>query len=168
MKGRYFHKKDFPQLKKLITSLQVKSVLEIGCGAGRLFELYDELNIPTIHAIELSDDLVQMAQKCAGRNIHVHHIDARQYEYQSLSCDMVLTHRVLQHIPENDIENLISKIVQSGCKHFYINENFNQDQCSLYLFAHDYTKLLEPHGYYLKKEGLIDEIQYSWRIYSRG
>ena len=62
---------DYDTLGIIIKSYNCKRILDIGCGSGRLFELYKSLNVEYVVAQEISVDAIKT---CKERYPELHYV----------------------------------------------------------------------------------------------
>lgn len=93
------------------------SVLEVGCGFGRITKLIFE-NFPSIKeylAVDLSPEQIEEAEKYVGDGIDRNILKFMATEIQSLDLnvkyDLVLSVSVLLHILPNEIGSIMNKLI---------------------------------------------------------
>lgn len=135
---------------KLLSKLDFNSVCEIGCGFGRItnkmLEAFD-IQKENYLAFDLSSDQIQQAKKLFGDKAQflVSTIDELNV---SRKFDLVLASEVLMHIPHNEIQQAISKMVNLSSK-YIVNIDWKETdskKSSFCNFAHDYVNLYNKHG----------------------
>ena len=128
------------------------TVLEVGCGFGRLTKIILS-NFPEIKeytAVDLSPHQIENAKKYVrseifGRNLSLKFIVS---EILSLDIDrkfdLVIASEVLLHILPAEIDNVISKLVRLSNEHV-INIDYYQEiipkGLASHNFAHEYEKI---------------------------
>jgi glycosyltransferase involved in cell wall biosynthesis len=162
---------DYPVLSEIIKKADVRSVLEIGCGSGRLVPVY------LLHAMDpicLQDIAASALDICRHRFFHQKQIRyfAGDLEHMALDAnvDLIVSTRVLQHIlDEDDFRrklNYLSKRTHS----FYVNEatigdNFRDP----YIKGRDYTPIFQGLGFHLRDQGEVESEgggRQSWKLYA--
>lgn len=98
---------DFPYYTALLKVLQPKSVLELGCGSGRLFPLYLKEGIAKIVGIDLSHEMVKQAEK-KYPSVQVYQGDIANYVLDEKFDLVVISNSLLKHIeaPETRLKVL--------------------------------------------------------------
>ncbi len=88
-------------------------------------------------------------------------------EYPAQYFDMIISNRVLQHVPPGKIEEIIKKIVLIG-KNIYINELTDSDGLNetFFMFKHDYTNLFSRYGFRVCRNGLLG--RQTWFLFRKG
>ena len=90
-------------LKLLNIDLTVNSIVEVGCGIGRLLK---ELNndIPLCVGFDASNSMVKEGKKyCANTSVNIIKCDGTgTLLYKSKSFEYAFSFAVFQHIPNND------------------------------------------------------------------
>ena len=144
-----------------------KSVLELGCGFGRITQLLLS-NYPTIIeylAVDISPDQIENAKSLLSSsnlpNKQVK-VDFLVSDIQSLRLDkeydLVLLSEVLLHILPTDIDSIIKKLITLSNKHI-INIDWYEDHSPKSQASHNfihqyeqlYTKYTEPSTTTIKR-----------------
>lgn len=140
---------DYSLVEKLLRELKPARILDIGCGRGRLFPVYDKLRIPEV----VGQDIARQALKIAHNRYHFSNITITRtpvvaLDFPSRYFDLVICNRVLQHIPPDEIKPVIQKLTTLG-KDIYVNEMTTTDYApeSFYLFLHDYRALFALYDF---------------------
>lgn len=128
---------------KKIKSLNLKNILEVGCGFGRNinFLIENGVNPASITGIDISSEMIKLARKYINnRKVKLFVSDLAQFDIIK-KFDLVFTHGVLMHIPEDQIDTAINRLVDLSRKNVVLMEqNYNAD--NNYTFVHNYNKLL--------------------------
>ena len=137
------------QESKLLTFLQTinfESVLEIGCGFGRITQLIlSNFPVKKYIAIDLSEDQIENAKKlCSNfKNIEFKNITIQDLKTND-KFDLVLGVEVLLHVLPEEINSVVKKLV-SLSNHHIINMDFNSKHRPKIVlphnFTHDYKKI---------------------------
>lgn len=158
---------DFIILERLISSIMPRNVLDIGCGSGRLFPLYIKMGINEA----VGQDVSVAALEIAGQNHYSPKIQTinksiLELNYPLCYFDLIVSNRVLQHIPPNQIERIIAKIVLLG-KTIYINELSDSDglEENFYMFIHNYEQFFGRYGLKSFRSGLLG--RQTWSLFGR-
>ena len=147
--NRYGHlSHDFPVLGHVIDETKARSVLEIGCGTGRLVPVYLTHDVQTI---SLQDVSVRALDLCRQRFFCQKHIRYFHGNVQSVPIsaapDLIVANRVLQHILEDDKLKEILNYLTSMTRYFYINEAGIEEARSLnWADPATSTKIKGPSG----------------------
>lgn len=155
-KGNPFYSR---KLKSII-SRQIKkhnpsSLLEVGCGPGRLFPVY--IDVSEVTVVDFSYWMLRRAialKREKGYNYNIFKMDARHLLFLDDSFDMVVTSNVLLHIPHRTIENVVSEITRV-CKGVIVCVEYfeeKQSEVSDFCFLHDYPLLFGDIGCNLIEE----------------
>lgn len=111
------------KLIEVLDSLEFNSILEIGCGFGRITKLLAE-RYPhaTIDAIDISEDRLKSARNKVPENKNVNFYQTTIQEFNRprnnlQKWDLVISVECLMHIPPVDISNVIEKMFQLSNGH---------------------------------------------------
>lgn len=146
--SRFFTKVFYePTLKTMILSrlkkISPQSLLEVGCGPGRLFDSYK--NIAHVVGVDFSPQMLERAKKLIKKkkydNIELRLMDARNLKFSSNSFDVILTSNVLLHIRPEKIQKAINEITRVSKKWIICAELSDKKKEGWNCFAHDYVKL---------------------------
>ena len=97
--GRYYSKEWLRAIINQIDLSKVKSILDIGCGTGILYEvLKEEHYIGTYVGTDLSPDMLEVGRK-RYNGIDLRVMDCENMEFPSRSFDVVFMRSVLHHVP---------------------------------------------------------------------
>ena len=130
-------------LIKIVKKDRPKSILEVGCGFGRniKFLIQNGLSPSLIVGIDISSNMIRLAREYVGNKEVKFFISDLDGFKPKKKFDLVFTHGVLMHIPEDQINRAIDKTVSLSKKSLVlIEQNYQAD--NNYTFIHDYKKLL--------------------------
>jgi 2-polyprenyl-3-methyl-5-hydroxy-6-metoxy-1,4-benzoquinol methylase len=157
------------QEKFLLAALENESfatVLEIGCGFGRITRLvlqnHPEISLYT--AIDLSPDQIENAKKYVGQQDGVNFVvsDFQSFESEIKHYDLVLASEVLLHVKPDEIESVIGKILSLTGKYFVHVDWCEEDKpakytAEAYCFMHDYEKIYDRMGLHYTKKRIVEQ-----------
>lgn len=161
-------KHDYDLLGKIILSIKPNRLLEIGCGSGRLFPLYSNLKVKEVLGQDISRQALIIAkERYPFSNVNTTNQSILNLEFPRYYFDLVISNRVLRHIPHSDIGEVIGKLAELG-KKIYINEMYESDFTgeSFYLFKHDYVELFRNFGFKVIQKGVLGK--QSWLLFAGG
>jgi glycosyltransferase involved in cell wall biosynthesis len=162
---------DYSILGHVIKKIQARSVLEIGCGSGRLMPVYLFHDLNPIWAQDISSTALDI---CRQRFFH-----QRQIRYLAgsiegvspkLSVDLVVSTRVLQHIPEDDDVKRILHCLADKTKSFFINEASDKEDEAPYIKGRDYSAMLSTVGFQISDHGELAAeggARQLWKLFER-
>jgi hypothetical protein len=165
-------KNDYSILSEILERNGAERILDVSCGSGRLFPLYLSLGIREIVGQDIAPTAINMASlRYKDTSIQLVCSPVTDLNYPDSFFDLAICNRVLQHIPEENLHNVLDAICKM-CRLVYVNEataqDFtNQDKKS---FIHDYTKLFNEIGYCVKEEGYVKSeasTSQKWVLYGR-
>lgn len=141
-------KEEFGALRLVCKKLNIRTVLDLGFGSGRLAELYAELGL-VVTAIDISTKALAQARNSWGELLYR---VAAQLEHLPLSrefkVDLVVSTSTLQHIPPSVCE-IVLEDVSKRTRAIFLKEFI--DQCSSSqngLFSHSYAAILGRFGFH--------------------
>lgn len=137
-----------------------RSLLDVGCGSGRLFGLYQNNGIEDIVGLDISEKALALAIE---RYPTVTTIQGKveDLNFPPKRFSIAICNRVLQHIPPNSIVGAIEKL-STICELVYVNELTESDQQreEFFMFRHDYPALFAQQNCQLVDSGIIGKQTY--------
>lgn len=151
-------KDDYHAIGNIIKKHSIRTVLDLGCGSGRLFPLFLDSHV-----------------KATGVDISIKALEAAHAKFPYIltywtslqdmvrfgvgnhsKYDLAVSSRTMQHIPKKDIEGVINDVCHSA-RLVYINELSALDDVDEngMMFRHDYRKLFGENGFELSETGRI-------------
>lgn len=152
---------DFEVLRRIVTDYHVRSVLDIGCGSGRLFPLFRQLEINRILGVDISSEALAIARRnypeVVTQCVRVQDLSVAADEF-----DLVTSNRVLQHIAPADIGSVIARLCNTSPL-IYLNELSASDQVneSFWMFIHPYDRMMQEHGFVRAEQGRMGPQTYA-------
>jgi len=122
-RGKKFHKEGLynsefyrdqeTKLLNFLRELQFETVLEFGCGFGRISKLIlDNFPLKKYQAFDLSPDNIENAKKMCEKFPHANFEVKKIEDFKSNeSFDLVIGTETLMHVFPSDIDRLVSKLV---------------------------------------------------------
>ena len=94
-----------PALKDWGRAPQGKTLLEIGCGIGRLFPGFERMGFSRIIGVDISPEMVSRGREwCPSRNAEFLLVDGERLSgVETSSIDFCFSYNVFQHMPEQRI-----------------------------------------------------------------
>jgi 2-polyprenyl-3-methyl-5-hydroxy-6-metoxy-1,4-benzoquinol methylase len=130
----------------------IKSVLELGCGFGRISKLL-LTNFPTIKeylAVDLSPHQLENAKNYVGsanNKISFFQSDIQTLNTNNKKYDLVIASEVLLHIIPSEIEHVLKKIISLSNKHI-VNVDWYEDN------SLPFYKKRAPHNFIHQYESI--------------
>jgi ubiquinone/menaquinone biosynthesis C-methylase UbiE len=151
---------DYEILSRLFTTYEPQSILDVGCGSGRLFKLYAQHGIQDVVGIDISAQALSLARQ-RYPTVSTIHSRLENLTFPPERFDLAICNRVLQHLPPHTIDNAIAQLCKM-CRLIYINELTESDDLSeeFYMFRHNYLPLFVKHKFTLYDEGKLGEQTY--------
>ena len=149
---RYFKLQEDILIDLLKKEIDFNSVLEVGCGFGRITKLVTE-NFPTVERISVID--ISPAQiENAKRYVNSGKVKFLCGKIQDLNIhsenyDLVLASEVLMHINFTEIDTVIKQLVRISKKHIINLDWYRQTsgvESGGYCFVHDYEGIYKKYG----------------------
>ncbi|MBI5949006.1 MAG: methyltransferase domain-containing protein [Chloroflexi bacterium] len=161
---------DFAVLRQIIKDREVQSLLDLGCGSGRLFPVYEEAGLKEVLGVDIAGRALALANR-----LHPG-IPTLRSKAEDLDpgrrFDLVVVHRVLQHLPEETLPTVVERMTQIARKAIYINEISESDHANLkgarYIFEHDYIPLFSARGWLLAERGIVPATRQTYLVFTPG
>lgn len=159
---RYGHSDGgFETLSKVFDKFTPKRILEIGCGNGRNFPLYEKKGAEEIVGQDISKSAIQYAKQRNIPNTRTFECQLNEIPYKSKYFDLTVCNRVLQHIPPKHVVSTIEYAVKFS-DIIYINELTNEEIYENNIktvgpdtFLHNYNALFNSAGAFLEHEYIV-------------
>ena len=163
---------DYATIAACVETAAARSVIDVGCGSGRLFPLYRELRLEFV-GCDLSTAALELARSRDGaadvRPIPVGEFSAERF---GRSFDLAISNRALMCIPPAEIGRALAAIA-SVAPSIYLNEPLPGElpaDVAHYLWGHDYDALLSALDYQRLSGGqILNSTGHSqtWGLYRR-
>ncbi len=148
----------------------VESVLDVGCGTGRLFPIYEELGLGRVLGVDIAGRALAIASKQHPRiptvRTRIEHFEPSQ------PFDAVIINRVLQHIDPVDLADALDRVTAAAAKVVYMNEITQSERPNLrgahYMFEHDYVSMMSARGWVLAEKALMPGTQQTYMVFKPG
>jgi SAM-dependent methyltransferase len=152
-------KQDFMIVSNIISTLEPRSILDIGCGSGRLFSLYLEKDIVDITGVDISHVALSIAKK-EYPQVTTICSSLEDSDFGEQFFDLAISNRTLQHVPPALIDLVVKKICLHS-RYVYINESvLGEEGKSGSLFQHDYEFLFQSCHFVIIDTGFIGNQRY--------
>lgn len=129
-------------LRGVLRSFTFDSVLDVGCGFGRIGELVYAIN-PNVRylGVDLSPDQLDAARHRLPLSARFAVVDARQLDLMT-KYDLVVASEVLMHVPPDDVAGVAMRLRRIGRHVVTVDWEAPGKRAGLYCFGHDYEELL--------------------------
>jgi SAM-dependent methyltransferase len=147
-------------LKPYLENLSPQSLVDVGCGRGELFPLFDR--IPRVVGLDFSENMLEYASRRVER--HALHIELKRLDitrdYLAEKFDVALTRTVLMHIHPSQIEAAAANI-SAMSERLLLFEYWEAQHRKLsnHNWLHDYVGIFEDLGYRLADSYNRSDIQ---------
>lgn len=167
-------KRDHKVLELVLKNVNPKIILDIGCGSGRCFPLYESLKIETIYVQDVSKVALNLSKK-NHPDFKCNYLssDIINLKFEENYFDLILSTRVLSAVLPENIDAVIKKITNIS-KLVYINEMSDSDFLgdSLYWFKHDYDYYFKKNNFQVENKGTITldndkTFNQTWKLYKK-
>jgi glycosyltransferase involved in cell wall biosynthesis/SAM-dependent methyltransferase len=170
----YGHRsQDYPVLGCVIDKITARSVLEIGCGSGRLVPVYLTHNVQTIWLQDVSERALDLCRQRFFCQKQIRYIHGNMQSIPiSAAPDLIVANRVLQHILDEGQFNDIMSYLTSMARYFYVNEAGIEEAISInwpYLKGRDYIQIFRDLGWHLADRGGLtaeDGTRQTWMLFA--
>lgn len=138
-----------------VRSVRPVTVLEVGCGFGRLTRQLSIYNCgKRFIGVDISKDQVENArQYCEGHPAEF--FQHNLFSHESLpKADVVVACEVLLHIPKVRVRQVVSKLLEAApiLVHDYDTAWFSGQRVAKHCFHHDYLRLYSNLGVSFEKK----------------
>lgn len=145
-------------IRDVIARHGVESLVDLGCGTGRLFPVFREAGAKQILGIDIAGRALAIA--------HREHPDVPTLRERGANAaiegdfDAVFVNRVLQHIRPDELPATLDRICRTAKRVIYLNEISPGEYADLsgarYMFHHDYVSLMSARGWVLAESRSIE------------
>lgn len=148
---------DYGMLGDILRRYRPARLLDVGCGSGRLFPLYQSCGVKHVVGVDVSDTALIIARDILP-TADLHCMDLTELSFPDDDFDFCVCNRVLQHIPPRDIREVIGRLSRI-CRVIYVNELTESDDVdeAFFMRRHDYRSLFAAVGMTSLETGSIDK-----------
>ena len=139
------NRKQEREILRMLNQLEFSSVLEVGCGWGRLTKLIMKRFNPSPYvAFDISADQIRNAREYVGNKVDFRVSSISNFAFKENSYDLVFASAVLMHIPPKEVRSTIDKMV-FATKKYVVNVDWYEPGYKgipeWWCFHHDYMRL---------------------------
>lgn len=100
--GKYIHTQEHSILSRHLKNIAPASVLDLGCGTGRLLNFAD-------YGVDFSQNMIEQAQqKHPHKNLSVSQAEQTHFDEQKFQC--VFSFHVIMHLDDNKLEHILKEV----------------------------------------------------------
>ncbi len=166
------HSYDYRLLGELLRKFRPGTLLEIGCGSGRLLPVYLDAGIGDIEMEDISLNALELCRRrfAYQKGIRYSHRPDGLFA-RTEPVDLTVCNRVLQTLEEAELRTLLRQVC-GVTKYFYLNEltDTQQGGGGPFSIGRDYDRLLGEFGMECLERGTVlpdqGEIQY-WFLFGQ-
>ena len=146
--SKFFEKQEIALLNYL-RKMNFTSILEFGCGFGRITKLIlENFDVKEYHAIDISIDQIRNAKNEIGNfptNVNFEVCNIEKTNFKNNYYDLVLGVEVLMHVQPKNIESVITKLINASKNHFVNIDFYNKSITKLapHNFLHNYPEIFK-------------------------
>jgi GT2 family glycosyltransferase/SAM-dependent methyltransferase len=163
---------DFSILGQVIDKTEARSVLEVGCGSGRLVPVYLTHNVQTILLQDMSARALDLCRQrfFCQEQIRYFHGSVRSIPI-SASPDLVVANRILQYILDDAEFRETMNYLTSMARYLYVNEVGIEEPASFSnpdIKGRDYAMIFRDLGWRAADRGELtdaDGMRQSWILF---
>lgn len=91
-------------LKKYMPDFKDKTVLDIGCGIGRLSELF-AADFREVYGVDISEEMIEQGKDRLEilKNVHLYATDGLHYPFENDFFDLIFSFVVFHHMPSTEV-----------------------------------------------------------------
>jgi len=134
---------DAGELEEALAMRRPRSVLEVGCGAGRLMALYERAGVDRVVGVDISSRALAVARRRHPGHCFIRASAADLPDFERF--DLVVAFRAFQHVEPGQIEAVLDAMTAFTDAVFLEEQRAGRGH--LYLFIHDYDVLLGTRGF---------------------
>jgi len=142
------YRKQERMLIEHLKGIKFSSVLELGCGYGRITKLIlENFQVSRYVAIDISSVLIEKAKNKIPDKVEFQVNDINNISKEE-KFDLVLASEVLMHIKPNNIERIIRNIISISNNHIINIDWYERPNPKIrfgHNFIHDYTKFYKAN-----------------------
>ena len=158
-----------------MAGVKPERVLDIGCGSGRCFPLYQEMGVPEVVGQDIAASALAICKKrYAGLPYRMICCGINDLTCEENYFDLIISTRVLAAVPPSDIAGTLATLCRIG-RTIYLNEMTETDfgGPSTYWFKHDYDAHMRTYNFMVAEKGTITVIEngqthlQTWVLYTK-
>ena len=122
----------FVKFRSLLTKKKINSIVDLGCGSGRLTNFLNDTTNAKIFGYEIDEEAFNLANKNRGTNVTIKFDNILNIDFNNSNFDcFVLNNPLYKKEHRQDFEKLMKKIEQSKVnsdqKYYLIGINLDAD-----------------------------------------
>ena len=162
---------DYRVLGQVLYKIRARSVLEFGCGSGRLVPVYLMHDVETIWLQDLSRQALDFCRQRFFCQQHIRYCHGDIQRIPTLAAiDLIVANRVLQHIVDEAEFTKVLCYLSSLTRYFYVNEaGMEASWRDPTLKGRDYIEIFRGLGWCVAEQGRLtaeDGTQQRWMLFA--
>jgi SAM-dependent methyltransferase len=157
---------DYPVIRECIKAIGATSIIDVGCGAGRMFPLYVEMELDFV-GCDISEVALEIAH-ARFPNAKLNRLKSEDICLRALQrrFDLAISNWSLMCVDHRRIARAVAGIAQVA-KAIYINEPIDEQVTRIadHLFLHDYDTMFSRVGFYKAKAFSAPGERHPWALY---
>jgi len=152
---------DYGALAAVMERYRPTSVLDAGCGSGRLFPLYQQYGVRRVVGTDISETALEIARRDFPQ-VDLRCASLTELDFAENTFDLCVCNRVLQHILPTEIRSVVANLARIS-RWVYVNEMTDSDDMeqTFFMRKHDYEGLFGEAGMSRIESGLIGKQTYA-------
>lgn len=136
-------------LIKICKNMRPATILDVGCGDGRLFREFEKQNVEARWVLcDISPLFIELCREKTG--VVPILWDGKNLPFESESFDLVISFDVMLHVPVDDIEGFWAEHVRVAKDKVFV-ATYIGARTNLHSFRHGYGQLIKKHKLTIEK-----------------
>lgn len=102
----------------------IRTICEVGAGTGRLIGMFNEFEA---HSVDINPGLCKVVKQ-KYPFVNTHNCSASQIALPDNSINLVYTYQMLQHVPNEDIEQVLTELLRITNDRLWLMEGLKENK----------------------------------------